>query len=513
MFLIFFILGSIQSSSDYSNGNRSNRDHNSQNSKDSDDSDDVNTPQPTIKGQINLGRMTPRFRAVKTSNALLPERTPEPTPFPTQTPFPTMTPDYISKMNKLRPENKQISDYADIPPPTRTATPARTPLPTPMPTPKQTPRPTRTPKPTPVPTRSPRPIYRMKVKKNISQDLDFMNPQNYVEDYIEITTPNFTIPEGNESDYDITYETFPAPIETPEPVKTYNNAEMHFIDDNNMFHSNMDKKKMREERSKRTQQTPPNQTFSESEKRAQTGYIKAEIKVKNEEESALKKNNIEEAFHNFKTIRKVPLLQKKDLNETLPAKNIFNITKKAEEQASPCHRAARMVNEECKCFGGLIGDGITECVAPEPQITRVNPTVLNALSLNTIDVYYKSTDFTPQSAYCKVGKTVHLGRVISKGSIRCEVPAKNGGSSKVTISFDGSHWSSKSLEVKYDTKFMSIFRLVLKFLIYCFAGNAIVWSTVFLRYRYLSRIGLLKSKDVHEIINQTTAMIEEQEQL
>lgn len=505
LFLLFICLKSVsaEKGSTHKQSNTESTQTNSQNSEmksneiGNSESNENSEQNKSKRGHIEIERPKPRFQRGH-QNQLLPDRTPEPTPFPTQTPYPTRTPDYILKMNKYRPNNKHEKDPYDIPPPTRTATPARTPLPTPEPTPAQTPRPTRSPKPTPVPTRSPKPIYRKKIPRNITESDNFSNPENYLFDYVIINQTNFTIPE-NSTDYDITYEYFPAPVETPEPVRTSRGSSgFKFINDDMGGPSDFDKI-AQETKSKKGKKTNVTEDMSEEELRQTGGYFKPELhkKSKEEEENALKKANLDEAFHaNFKTVRKVPLLEKHDLIDTIPSLTLFNVTFEKTED-SPCHRAAKLVDDSCQCQGGLIGDGITTCIMPTPVITRVSPSKLSALSLNTITVYYKNTSFVTQTGYCKLGKVIYSGKATGFDQIQCEVPPKNGDTMKLSISFDQIHWSTKTVDVSYDTFIVSGIKVAFEFIIFCVVGFIVIFVAYKARNSYMKKIEKLRREEIH----------------
>ena len=96
----------------------------------------------------------------------------------------------------------------------------------------------------------------------------------------------------------------------------------------------------------------------------------------------------------------------------------------------------------CKCKYGLIGDGLNNCMFPDPVIKKVHVPMPNQLSPVPVIVEYNAPDFIPYTAFCKFGdKKVEPALIFDNGSIACLSPDKMRGDTKIQISYDGIKYS------------------------------------------------------------------------
>ena len=107
----------------------------------------------------------------------------------------------------------------------------------------------------------------------------------------------------------------------------------------------------------------------------------------------------------------------------------------------------------CKCFRGLVGDGVTSCVVPIPQVTGVYPNLVRAAGYVEARItFFMDEPFTPKMFYCKFGDVPVSGQFLQSGVGRCTVPPSKEYAVRVAISFDGENYSDSDVFLRYEQR-------------------------------------------------------------
>lgn len=108
---------------------------------------------------------------------------------------------------------------------------------------------------------------------------------------------------------------------------------------------------------------------------------------------------------------------------------------------NPCSTLAKCVAYNiCKCIDGMDGDGF-DCYPPPPKIKNIISPLPGTHPLHVI-VQFEKVKFQPYLGFCKFGNIKTAGHTFTNNSFACIQP-ESSGSTKLSISFDGSHFSDE----------------------------------------------------------------------
>ena len=107
----------------------------------------------------------------------------------------------------------------------------------------------------------------------------------------------------------------------------------------------------------------------------------------------------------------------------------------------------------CKCFRGLVGDGVHECNVPVPEVTGIYPSIVRPEGLIESRVtYYIDEPYTPSLFFCKFGVVTVAGTLIQPGFGTCIIPPSAEHAVRVSLSFDGENYSSSDVFLRYQQR-------------------------------------------------------------
>jgi hypothetical protein len=114
-----------------------------------------------------------------------------------------------------------------------------------------------------------------------------------------------------------------------------------------------------------------------------------------------------------------------------------------------CHPLASCVRTPaCECFFGYRGDGVESCELSTPVLTNL------ALFRGAVDgeclvnATFSNTERIAGTGYCKFGQILVQAESVENGVVQCRLPEIDGGSTMVSISFDGVHFSAPLLKLR-----------------------------------------------------------------
>ena len=108
---------------------------------------------------------------------------------------------------------------------------------------------------------------------------------------------------------------------------------------------------------------------------------------------------------------------------------------------------------KCKCVRGYIGDGITSCEVPIPEVTGIFPNIAKPRGYQEARItYYMEESFTPTKFYCKFGNVQVVGSALAPGVGVCTIPPSNEYAVRVSVTFDGYRYSNSDVFLRYEQK-------------------------------------------------------------
>lgn len=112
-----------------------------------------------------------------------------------------------------------------------------------------------------------------------------------------------------------------------------------------------------------------------------------------------------------------------------------------------CHVHAVCVSDNnCTCNPGFVGDGVTRCVRPLPEITEWNPKEIELPVVEETHVSFRiklPKDLSnPPGIFCRFGPTVVRGIIMNETYVICHSPEMRIGQQLCSLSFDSEEWSA-----------------------------------------------------------------------
>ena len=107
----------------------------------------------------------------------------------------------------------------------------------------------------------------------------------------------------------------------------------------------------------------------------------------------------------------------------------------------------------CKCFRGLVGDGVNSCTIPIPTVTGIYPNSVRPQGyIESRVTYYMDEPYTPTLFFCKFGDVPISGTYLQPGVGKCTVPPSKEYAVRVSISFDGENYTNSDVFLRYEQK-------------------------------------------------------------
>lgn len=136
---------------------------------------------------------------------------------------------------------------------------------------------------------------------------------------------------------------------------------------------------------------------------------------------------------------------------------------------------------KCVCQRGLVGDGITRCEIPTPEVTGIYPTKIRKQGYEDIQVtYYLNEPHNPHYIWCKFQNVTVLGELIEQGIVKCTAPPSNEYAVRVSLSFDTQNFSNSDVFIYYDQESKIEFKInwivIAVGLIIFIWGNSIIFT-------------------------------------